>query len=384
MPRPKATKKRLVKPAVKTDFEDVQKPSVKKEPSNLPSSPRKRTLSTVEHEDCNIDLDEARKKQEKEWDLQLPEQYRKYRPRGYPLYLPKDTTKNLRVYCDGIYDLFHVGHMNQLKQCKMTFPNVTLVVGVPADSVTWKNKGLTVLTDEQRCAALSHCKWVDEVIPNAPWAVTPEFMTEHKLDFVAHDDIPYASAESDDVYAPVKRLGKFIVTQRTEGISTLDIITKIIRDYDKYLMRNFARGALRQELNVSWLKKNELDIKKHIDEFRAYWKKTNQSLNNASRDLYYEVREHLRGRKPEEKERPDSTGSSRASSVEPILPATEFAMRFSGNRNRSFIRSFKRWVFKEGDVPDYFDHDNSKESSFESRGTSPDVEEPVRKKKRSE
>lgn len=58
-------------------------------------------------------------------------------------------------------------------------------------------------------------------------------------------------------------------------------------------MRNFARGATRQELNVSWLKKNELEFKKHINEFRSYFKKNQTNLNNASRDLYFEVREIL-------------------------------------------------------------------------------------------
>lgn len=231
-------------------------------------------------------------KNEKLLDSKLPKDLRKYRPQGYSLNLPpKD--RPIRIYADGVFDLFHLGHMKQLEQCKKSFPNVTLICGVPSDKITHKLKGLTVLSDKQRCETLTHCRWVDEVVEDAPWCVTPAFLKEHKIDYVAHDDIPYVSADSDDIYKPIKEMGKFLTTQRTNGISTSDIITKIIRDYDKYLLRNFARGATRQELNVSWLKKNELEFKKHIKDFREYFKKNQESLNVNSKDLYFEVREIL-------------------------------------------------------------------------------------------
>ncbi|CAB4254903.1 similar to Saccharomyces cerevisiae YGR202C PCT1 Cholinephosphate cytidylyltransferase [Maudiozyma barnettii] len=234
----------------------------------------------------------AFQKNEKLLDAKLPKELRKYRPQGYSLNLPpKD--RPIRIYADGVFDLFHLGHMKQLEQCKKSFPNVTLICGVPSDKVTHNLKGLTVLSDKQRCETLTHCRWVDEVISNAPWCVTPAFLKEHEIDYVAHDDLPYVSADSDDIYKPIKEMGKFLTTQRTNGISTSDIITKIIRDYDKYLLRNFARGATRQELNVSWLKKNELEFKKHIKDFREYFKKNQESLNVNSKDLYFEVREIL-------------------------------------------------------------------------------------------
>ena len=118
--------------------------------------------------------------------------------------------------------------MRQLEQAKTAFPEVYLIVGVTGDTETHKRKGLTVLTGAERAETVRHCKWVDEVIPNCPWIVTPEFLEKHKIDYVAHDDLPYGADEGDDIYKPIKQAGKFLVTQRTEGVSTTGIITKYV------------------------------------------------------------------------------------------------------------------------------------------------------------
>lgn len=40
------------------------------------------------------------------------------------------------------------------------------------------------------CPASVIFRWVDEVIPDAPWVINQEFLDEHKIDFVAHDALP--------------------------------------------------------------------------------------------------------------------------------------------------------------------------------------------------
>ncbi|GAN07169.1 choline-phosphate cytidylyltransferase B [Mucor ambiguus] len=178
------------------------------------------------------------------------------------------TDRPVRIYCDGIYDLFHFGHAKALEQAKKSFPEVYLLVGVCSDLETHKRKGKTVMTDVERYESVRHCKWVDEVVPDAPWFVNQDFLDKHQIDYVAHDAEPYQSTESGDVYAFAKAQGRFLPTQRTDGISTSDLITRIVRDYDSYLRRNLERGVSAKDLNISFLKEREIKTKKSIDDLK--------------------------------------------------------------------------------------------------------------------
>lgn len=198
-------------------------------------------------------------------------------------------SKKIRIYADGVYDLLHLGHMRQLEQAKKMYPNTHLIVGVASDEETHRLKGRTVQTLQERTETLRHVKWVDEIISPCPWVIDERFIEKHKIDFVAHDDVPYvakqkkrdeedssntdcnsseekptASYDQDDIYGWLKRCGKFKATQRTKGVSTTDLVVRILQNYEEYIDRSLQRGVTPGELNIGYMKANQIQMKKGI------------------------------------------------------------------------------------------------------------------------
>lgn len=192
-----------------------------------------------------------------------------------------DVSRPVRIYCDGIYDLFHYGHARSLAQAKNLFKNVCLIVGIPNDKVTLEFKGEMVLTATERIESLRHCRYVDEIVENAPWVVTNEFLDKYRIDFVAHDDAPYAGGGVSDIYAPIKEMNRFIPTKRTIGISTTGIITNIVKRYDTYVRRNLERGISAKDLNISKFKELDYRFQKSMRKFSARVKRIVTKVENA-------------------------------------------------------------------------------------------------------
>ncbi|KAH8521260.1 hypothetical protein Peur_039985 [Populus x canadensis] len=206
----------------------------------------------------------------------------------------EEKERPVRVYADGIYDLFHFGHARSLEQAKKLFPNTYLVVGCCNDEMTHRYKGKTVMTDQERYESLRHCRWVDEVIPDAPWVITQEFLDKHRIDYVAHDSLPYADASGagKDVYEFVKSVGRFKETKRTDGISTSDIIMRIVKDYNEYVMRNLARGYTRKDLGVSYVKEKRLRVNMGLKKLREKVKKQQEIVGEKIQVVAKTARVH--------------------------------------------------------------------------------------------
>ncbi|XP_055545471.1 ethanolamine-phosphate cytidylyltransferase isoform X1 [Wyeomyia smithii] len=142
--------------------------------------------------------------------------------------------KEIRVWCDGCYDMVHFGHANSLRQAKAL--GHKLIVGIHNDEAITKNKGPPVFTQEERYKMVRGIKWVDEVVEDAPYVTTLETLDQHNCDFCVHGDDITLTADGVDTYHLVKEANRYKEVSRTAGVSTTDLVGRMLlmtRDHFK-------------------------------------------------------------------------------------------------------------------------------------------------------
>ena len=132
-----------------------------------------------------------------------------------------------RIYMASCMDIIHSGHFNCMRQAKAL--GDILVMGVIADEEIRRCKGPPVMNQDERAAMIEACRWVDEVVVGVEYYVTPEILARVGCDYVAHgDDVAIRKDTGRDAYEDVRNAGKLKIVKRTEGISTTDLIGKMM------------------------------------------------------------------------------------------------------------------------------------------------------------
>ena len=139
-----------------------------------------------------------------------------------------------RVYIDGIFDLFHRGHLESFNKTKNCLENedVKVIVGVVSDEDAKSYKRLPIIREDDRVAIIKGLSIVDQVIFPAPLIITKKFIDDNKIDMIVHgfvnDDDYQKQKEFFDI--PIK-LNKFKTIDYYTEISTSDIIKNIKENY---------------------------------------------------------------------------------------------------------------------------------------------------------
>ena len=136
------------------------------------------------------------------------------------------------IYVDGIYDLFHAGHINTLKNIKNMRDNVNLIVGLINDKEATNYKRQPVINETNRYIMLDSCKYVDKVITDAPLIITKDFMDKHKIDLVVHSYSNKNDENNQNEFFKIPiEMGKYETIEYSHIESTSGIIKRIKENY---------------------------------------------------------------------------------------------------------------------------------------------------------
>lgn len=153
--------------------------------------------------------------------------------------------KEIRIFMEGAFDLMHFGHMNAFRLGRSL--GTHLVVGVNSDESITKCKAAPLMKSDERLEMVRSCKFVDEVVPNTPYIMNKEYIDyifqTYNVDYIIHGDDP-CIVDGRDVYETAKRAGKFRTIPRTEGVSTTDILGRMLLLTKEHHVKAGSAGLL--------------------------------------------------------------------------------------------------------------------------------------------
>lgn len=134
------------------------------------------------------------------------------------------------LYASGVFDLFHVGHVNLLRHCKKIADVV--IVCLNTDEWVKKYKGdYPIIPYEQRKDVLLSCKYVDRVVVNIGDGDAKPSILEVNPDFMVVGD----DWARKDIYTQLQITQEWLDEHNitllyvpyTKGISTTEIKQKL-------------------------------------------------------------------------------------------------------------------------------------------------------------
>ena len=132
-------------------------------------------------------------------------------------------------YTSGVYDMFHIGHLNIIKNAKQMCD--FLIVAVSTDDVVVKNKNKTpIIPYLERFEIVSSIKYVDKVVPQKSYSIEGKI----KAAIENHVDVMFVGSDWkgtdkwEVIEKELKKIGCDVVyLPHTDGISSSTLRKKI-------------------------------------------------------------------------------------------------------------------------------------------------------------
>jgi ethanolamine-phosphate cytidylyltransferase len=84
------------------------------------------------------------------------------------------------------------------------------------------------MADDSSVMAVEACRWATKAIPKAPYVTSLPWITHYGCQYVVHGDDITSDSDGKDCYRYVKAAGRFKVVKRTPGISTTDLVGRML------------------------------------------------------------------------------------------------------------------------------------------------------------
>lgn len=132
------------------------------------------------------------------------------------------------VYVIGVFDLFHRGHLELLRRSKELGDK--LIVAVNGDEMVASYKRTPYLSEEDRCAIIQACKYVDEAFIIRQYD-NKEFIEKYGVTKIVHGDDWEESSYMEQIRVSPEYLKEqnceLILIPYTQGVSTSELIQTI-------------------------------------------------------------------------------------------------------------------------------------------------------------
>jgi len=159
-----------------------------------------------------------------------------------------------------------------------------LYVGIHSDEAILENKGPTVMTLQERVAAVDACRWVTRSVPHAPYVTQLPYISHFGCKYVVHGDDITSDSDGNDCYRFVKAAGRFKVVKRTPSISTTDLVGRMLLCTKTHFIRGLER-TLAGEEGPGTEEERKAEGKAMMERMRLY--ATDETAKKAGMDVWF-------------------------------------------------------------------------------------------------
>lgn len=148
------------------------------------------------------------------------------------------------VYVAGAFDIFHVAHVDFLQ--RVSELGDYIIVGLFSDKIINRQRGpnFPIMNLQERVLSVLACKYVNEVVIDAPFSVTEELIDLFKVDIVCHGKTSIElDVDGRDPYEVAKSLGKYREVDSGNQLTTKMVVDRIVSKRNEFITRNINKEA---------------------------------------------------------------------------------------------------------------------------------------------